>query len=424
MGEQKNDIELYIHIPFCVRKCLYCDFVSLPGTEEEKARYADALANEIRAMAPYLKDYHVSSVYIGGGTPTVLEAERLALLIETLVKSFSITGTKEKRRGWHAQKIKRPETEFTIECNPGTVDLKKLKSLKRAGVNRISFGLQSADDRELKELGRIHTFADFMDSYEAARNAGFDNINVDLMQAIPHQTLAGWMKTLGVVSSLGPEHISAYSLIVEEGTPFYEQQQAGTLSLPDEESERGIYYATRDYLEKAGYIRYEISNYAKPGFACRHNAGYWNRKAYLGLGLNSSSLFQETRWKNTADLKTYENAFGKPEEAERIASSLMEAVQTKQELADRDPEVICDFHRLRHKEKMEEFMFLGLRMTDGISKQQFFDTFGQDFDFTYGTVVEELKAKGLIKEIEDRVFLTDRGIDVSNTVLAEFLLDE
>ena len=434
MEKQNQELELYIHIPFCVRKCLYCDFVSFAGKEAEQARYVDALLNEIKSYATLFGECHVSSVYIGGGTPTVLETEQLLAVIETLVKSFSVTGTKEKRRGWHAQKLKRPETEFTIECNPGTVDLKKLKCLKKAGVNRISFGLQSADDGELKALGRIHTFADFMDSFEAARDAGFDNINVDLMQAIPHQTLAGWLKTLSVVSSLGPEHISAYSLIVEEGTPFYERQQAGNLPLPDEDCEREIYYTTRDFLGKAGYIRYEISNYAKPGFACRHNAGYWKRTSYLGLGLNASSLYRETRWKNTADLRAYMDAYSDPEKAGQIASALMDAVKAKREFAERYEEkqsgaseeeaVICDFHRLRHKEKMEEFMFLGLRMTDGISKQAFFDTFGQDFDFTYGLVAEELKAKGLLQVNGDRVFLTDRGIDVSNTVLAEFLLDE
>ena len=390
-------LRLYLHIPFCVRKCNYCDFVSFAGKEDQFESYVNALCGEIKARGEIYKDREISSIYIGGGTPSILPVELMERIVKALNQNFRISGTKEKRRGFHLQKKIRPLTEFSVECNPGTVDKKKLKAYKKMGINRISFGLQTSDAEGLKELGRIHSFDDFMESFEAAREAGFDNINVDLMQAIPHQTLSGWQRTLALLASFKPEHISAYSLIVEEGTPFYEKQENGLLDLPDEDTEREIYYYTKEFLEKCGYRRYEISNYALPGFECQHNIGYWKRDDYLGLGLNSSSLVDNVRWKNTEDLASY---IGVP--VSRI---------------------IQEEHPLSHNEQMEEYMFLGLRMTDGISKQDFFNNFGQDFDFTYGEVVMSLKEKGLIEEKEGRIFLTEKGVDISNQVLSEFLID-
>ncbi|MDO4529319.1 MAG: radical SAM family heme chaperone HemW [Lachnospiraceae bacterium] len=419
-------LRLYLHIPFCVRKCKYCDFVSFAGKEEQFEAYVDSLCNEIRVRGEVYKDREISSIYIGGGTPSILPEDLMERIVNALNQSFHISGTKEKRKGFHLQKKIRPVTEFSIECNPGTVDKKKLKAYKKMGINRISFGLQTSDPEGLKALGRIHSFDDFIESFESAREAGFDNINVDLMQAIPEQTLSGWQRTLALLTTWKPEHISAYSLIVEEGTPFYEMQQKGQLILPDEDEEREIYYYTKEFLEKCGYRRYEISNYAIPGFECRHNIGYWKRDDYLGLGLNSSSMVDNLRWKNTEDLSDYMEVFSHPfSEAEFFRGDKPLPEQTGEgEQNVPVSKIIKDVHPLSHKEQMEESMFLGLRMTEGISKQEFFDTFRQDFDYTYGETVLKLKEKGLLKEEEGRVFLTDKGVDISNTVLAEFLLDQ
>lgn len=392
-----KDLELYIHIPFCKKKCGYCDFVSFAGHEAKFDSYVDALCREIRDTATEYKDREIVSVYIGGGTPSILSCEQISKIAETLNSEFNIKETHEKRRGLFLQKKIRSTTEFSIECNPGTVDKEKFKTYKKLGINRISLGLQSTDDNDLKQLGRIHNYDDFAAAFEAAREAGFDNINVDLMQAIPGQSLAAWKRVLAIVGTWEPEHISAYSLIIEEGTEFKRKYDAGQLNLPDEDTEREIYYYTRDFLDKTGYRRYEISNYAKPGMECVHNCGYWRRMDYLGLGLNASSMINNTRWKNTADLEKYLRDSGK----ENIRE---------------------DTENLSHEEQMEEFMFLGLRMTDGISKSKFFETFKQDYDLTYGNITQRLKNMGLLQADRDNVRLTDRGFDVSNTVLAEFLL--
>lgn len=429
-----QNLMLYLHIPFCVRKCNYCDFVSFAGKEDFLESYVQALCNEIRAYGKFFGERKISSVYFGGGTPSILPAELFVRIMETLEKNFSLGNTKKKIdkkmllfsrfRTNPSKLMKRPPdmTEVSVECNPGTLDRKKLKAYRRAGVNRLSFGLQSAEPEELKTLGRIHTFDDFTDSFEAAREEGFDNINVDLMQAIPGQSLESWWRTLAVTAMWKPEHISAYSLIVEEGTPFYDLQKKGLLSLPEEDTEREMYYAAREILEKSGYYRYEISNYAIPGFECRHNSGYWRRQEYLGLGLNASGMTDNVRRKNTADLQSYLKGFRDEEQALQTLGAAQERIQEQKPEQAEDADVIQDIHRLSHREQMEEFMFLGLRMTDGISKQDFFGTFGQDFDFTYGEVVYRLKSEGFLEEAEDRVFLTDRGIDLSNRVLAEFLL--
>lgn len=415
-------LRLYLHIPFCVRKCLYCDFVSFAGREDLFGAYTDALCREIEAYGRHLSGYEIASVYIGGGTPSILPEEQMAQITETLIKSFRISGIREKRRGFHLQKKIRPRHEFSIECNPGTVSKGKLKAYKKMGINRLSFGLQSADDKDLKMLGRIHSFGDFEQSFEAAREAGFGNINVDLMQAIPGQTLQAWQRVLALLAVYKPEHISAYSLMVEEGTPFFEKQMRGELPLPDEDTEREIYYYTRDFLEKSGYRRYEISNYALPGFSCSHNTGYWKRDPYLGLGLNASSLLHNVRWKNTEDPEQYLTLFSDPEAAEERAAALLQAAEEGREsFGTEEAPFVLDYHRLSHKEQMEEFLFLGLRLTEGIGRQEFFDTFHQDFDFTYGETVRDLKEKGLLSDNGERIFLTDRGIDLSNTVLAEFL---
>ncbi len=384
---RNKELEIYIHIPFCVRKCAYCDFLSGPQDEGSRGRYVERLLDEICAYSNNMevtKNYQVSTIFLGGGTPSVLSANQIARVFDVLNRTFDIV----------------EGAEITIEANPGTVTREKLEAYKQCGINRISFGLQSTNNEELKLLGRIHTYEEFLESYQLARECGFDNINVDLISAIPKQTLASWEETLSKVIALNPEHISAYSLIVEEGTPFammYGEGCPREKDLPDEEEERAIYYRTEEVLSQAGYRRYEISNYAKEGKECKHNLGYWERTDYLGIGLGASSLVDNTRYKNTDDLLYY------MEHADRL-DKIQEGVE-----------------KLSVKEQMEEFMFLGLRKMDGVSMTEFENVFGKTMEECYGNQLEHLIKKDLLERKDDRIMLTKQGIDVSNYVFAEFL---
>ncbi len=382
-----KELELYLHIPFCERKCAYCDFLSAPADLPVRISYIKKLQEEIAYYGSEFEEYQVSSIFLGGGTPTILEGYQLAAILETVKKYFRLVA----------------DAEITVECNPGTLTAGKAEKLVQAGFNRLSMGLQSADDRELQLLGRIHNFAQFLESYDLARKAGFENINVDLMSALPGQTLKSWQNTLQKVTALRPEHISAYSLIIEEGTPFYERfaederirEEGGhPRLLPEEAIERQMYELTQRFLHTKGYERYEISNYAKPGSECRHNCGYWTRKDYLGLGLGASSLVGHQRFQNTSDLKEYLE-----QEYHHIHTETLDK-----------------------KSEMEEFMFLGLRLMAGISRQQFEKTFQVTLDSVYGEVLRKLKSEQLIEEVAGYVRLTEYGIDVSNYVLSEFLL--
>ena len=409
-----KELELYLHIPFCERKCAYCDFLSAPADPPVRISYIKKLQEEIAYYGPQFKEYQVSSIFFGGGTPTILEGYQLAAILETVKKYFHLVA----------------DAEITVECNPGTLTAGKAEKLVQAGFNRLSMGLQSADDRELQLLGRIHTFAQFLESYDLARKAGFQNINVDLMSALPGQTLKSWQDTLQKVTALRPEHISAYSLIIEEGTPFYERfaederirEEGGhPRLLPEEDVERQMYELTETFLQTKGYERYEISNYAKPGYECRHNCGYWIRKDYLGLGLGASSLVEHQRFQNTSDLKTYLEQEYSPQcegQDERIA----ETIQLQEETGLTQTGHHIHIETLDKKSEMEEFMFLGLRLMAGISRQQFEDTFRVTLESVYGEVLRKLKGEQLIEEVAGYVRLTEHGIDVSNYVLAEFLL--
>lgn len=384
-----KELELYIHIPFCERKCAYCDFLSAPADLPVRISYIKKLQEEIAYFGSQYQEYEVSSIFFGGGTPTILEGYQLAAVLECVKTHFTVAA----------------DAEITVECNPGTLTAGKAEKLVQAGFNRISMGLQSADDRELQLLGRIHNFSQFLESYDLARKAGFQNINIDLMSALPGQTVKSWQSTLQKVTALRPEHISAYSLIIEEGTPFYERfaedeqirEEGGHPHfLPEEDVERQMYELTESFLHARGYERYEISNYAKPGCECRHNCGYWTRKDYLGLGLGASSLVEHHRFQNTSDLTEY----------------------MEQEY----PQHI-HIEMLDKKAEMEEFMFLGLRLMAGISRQQFEQNFQVTLDSVYGEVLRELKTEHLIEEVAGWVRLTEHGIDVSNYVLSEFLID-
>lgn len=384
-----KSLELYVHIPFCVRKCEYCDFLSAPAGADTQQEYVRNLLLEIEQKGVRCTDYEVTTIFFGGGTPSILKAGWIADILDAIHRNFKV----------------RKDAEITIECNPGTLTFEKLSMYKSAGINRISVGLQSASDAELRELGRIHTYEDFLKSYDLIRKKGFSNVNIDLMAALPGQTLKSYEQTLQRVLALKPEHISAYSLIIEEGTPFYEKYEADELlrekgekpqMLPSEETERLMYERTKELLLAHGYERYEISNYARRGYACRHNIGYWRRENYLGFGLGSASLLENERFHNTTDLTDY------------LGGDYLAYEQEK----------------LDKKSQMEEFMFLGLRMTDGISTECFRQTFGLTVELVYGPVLEQQIADQLLRKEDGRIFLTERGLDVSNYVMAQFLLDK
>lgn len=387
-----KELELYIHIPFCVKKCNYCDFLSAPATESVRQIYTDRLQEEIRAAGSLYKDASVTSVFVGGGTPSVLTPSQTRQLFGQLRTSFRIC----------------EEAEITVECNPGTMDKQKLTVYRQAGVNRLSIGLQSADQTELRLLGRMHTFEQFLRNFYLARDLGFHNINVDVMAALPGQKALVYEQTLKKVTALQPEHVSAYSLIIEEGTPFYKQYGQADLArqkgkkqslLPSEEEERSMYEMTKQLLKAAGYDRYEISNYARKGFACRHNTGYWLRKNYLGMGLGASSLTDNVRFANRTDLNGYL----------KTDFSAGDAVARKKELS--------------VSEQIEEFMFLGLRLMRGVSSERFQEQFSQSLQEVYAKVLRRQIAQGLLKKTKEGYALTDYGIDISNYVMSEYLFD-
>ena len=377
MGLNKDTLELYIHIPFCIKKCDYCDFLSGPASRAGQEAYVYALLREIKEAASMEKRL-VSTLFIGGGTPSVLPVDLMELLLGKLAEQFRFL----------------PDAECTIEANPGTLTEEKLALYRKYGLNRISIGLQSPVDQELKMLGRIHDYREFLESYKMARYVGFDNINVDLMFAIPGQSYEGWMTNLRTVAALAPEHISAYSLIIEEGTPFFSRK----LDLPDEDTEYKMYEDVAGILGEYGYHQYEISNYARSGFECRHNKGYWERMDYLGLGLGAASLIGKKRFTNTNSMEEY---LAYSQNLTRIRK---------------------DVEILEEKDEMGEFMFLGLRMTEGVSEADFQEYFHVSIEKIYGKVIEKYIRQGLLEKRKGRIFLTRRGIHVSNAVMADFLL--
>ncbi|MBP3676874.1 MAG: oxygen-independent coproporphyrinogen III oxidase [Agathobacter sp.] len=400
-----KNLELYVHIPFCYKKCAYCDFLSFSCDEKTQLAYAGALIREIEFYGPQMKEYFVTTIFVGGGTPTWLDEDKMVEILDTIYTYFNVSR----------------DAEITLECNPGTVTASKLEKYRRAGVNRLSIGLQSADDEELQILGRIHTFEKFVKTYEMARNAGFANINVDLISGIPYQTAEKFLHTLQKVVRLKPNHISAYSLIIEKGTPFYEKykfdmvlQEAGkpTEILPTEDEIYRIIKLTQQYLANAGYEQYEISNFAQPGFECEHNIGYWTRENYLGLGLGAASLVDNVRYTNTTDLNSYIDA------SQQIQMTRFEQPNGDFELG---TNLHMEAFSVSRKAQMEEFMFLGLRMTNGVTREQFQRAFGIPIEGIYKDALEHLKAEGLLEISAGRIALTEKGQDLSNYALAQFL---
>ncbi len=424
-------MEIYIHLPFCVQKCRYCDFLSFPAEEERQRVYIDALLQEIRRTAERTGSCEDGdpvkpvSVFLGGGTPSLLPAEWIGEILEELRSCFPVSA----------------DAEITIEANPGTVDTGKLQMYRSAGINRISFGCQSFQEQELKLLGRIHTVREIRESVRLAREAGFDNINMDLMSGLPGQDLKSWEETLHQAVVLEPEHISAYSLIIEEGTPFFTQygekdnrcsefaakdkagtEENGFPALPDEETERRMYERTAEILAEAGFRQYEISNYAREGYACRHNLGYWTGIPYFGFGLGASGYLPQSWFSRM--------------QAGNTGSEEKEPLNEESGTAQRWVRYrnTCDFIRytdgiseydevqvLDQKDLQAEFMILGLRLTEGVEDAGFRRRFGCSLDTVYGEILKKYSGMGFLVRKDGRTYLSRKGISVSNTVLADFL---
>lgn len=364
-------LAIYVHIPFCKQKCKYCDFTSFANLESEVSQYITALLREIKEYSSMAKDYIVTSVYFGGGTPSFIDENLIDKLYNEIKHNYVLNSN----------------AEATIEANPGTVNIEKLKRYYNIGFNRISFGVQSLSDRLLKEIGRVHTPIDAIESFYMARDAGFTNISLDLMFGLPNQTLKDVEDTLDAFIKLNPEHISTYSLKVEDNTVFGKMQSEGKLVLPSDEVERSMYYLIKNKLKDAGYDHYEISNFGKKGFESRHNTAYWERQTYLGFGLGASSCFNEVRFKNTDDFNKYVGDFEKNIEDREVLSQ----------------EVINS-----------ERIILGLRMLRGISREYLvYDRWKKS--------AEKLIKLGLLKESNGMLRLTDKGLDLANQVFVEFI---
>jgi len=373
---------LYIHIPFCVKKCAYCDFLSFPSDDKVKEKYVQALMDELKAYAAH-KEYTIDTIFIGGGTPTVLSANQLDRIFECIVHYYSLSS----------------ECEVTIEMNPKILDDEQLSFFQNSKINRVSIGLQSIYAHHLSNLSRVHTYREFLNTYERLRKVDIQNINIDLMFGLPNQTFEEWDLTLETVAKLEPDHISAYGLIIEEHTPFYGRYQNGELALPDEDLERQMYHHTKKCLEGYGFYQYEISNYSKKGYECRHNMAYWTDKNYIGVGLGAASYLQGNRYKNTDDMKVYlEHA------------SDINKIRILTDLASWD-------------RRLEETFFLGLRLTKGIHLEKVNKRFNNPLQTVYKEAFEKYQAAGCLTIENGFLKLTDKGMDISNMVFTDFLLE-
>ena len=384
-----NLIGLYIHIPFCKQKCKYCDFISFEKCEADlMSEYIDALISEIKYKANDLKlqndRYLIKTIYIGGGTPSIIDEKFIYKILDIIYDNFEIMNN----------------CEISIEVNPGTVDEEKLKTYKAAGINRLSIGLQTSNDELLKQLGRIHDYKKYVQTVELAKKVDFDNINTDIMIGIPNQTIYDVEDTLNKLLELDISHISVYSLILEEGTELTRLVNLNKLSLPDEEIERYMYWFAKRKLEDNGYIHYEISNFAKPSFRCQHNIDCWNQKEYLGIGLNAASYMNNMRYKNVSNLRQY---ISNVENNKWQANTIIEEKQTK-------------------RDKMNEFIILGLRMTKGVSLDSFEKKFQENLSDVYWNSIMNLIKQNLVVIDDDRYLkLTKKGLDLANQVWEAFL---
>lgn len=376
-------IGLYVHIPFCHSKCYYCDFLSFPNKGEEEV-YVKALIKEIEHYGKRSRGVHtISSLFIGGGTPTVLSPFLLDEVCKAIRLNFDI----------------EEDAEWTVEANPGTILKEHVESFKRNGINRVSLGLQAVQDEKLKAIGRIHVFEDWKRSINLLRDQDITNINTDIMFALPGQTLEEWEETIQTMIDFDLPHISAYSLIIEEGTVFGNRYKAGTLKSMDEELDRQMYECVKERLKVAGYEQYEISNWCKEGLECKHNVLYWESGSYLGIGIGSHGYMDGKRYHNTTSFKEYIEDAGDIEK------------------------LVVESEEITEKNAMEEFMFLGFRMLKGISIKAFYKRFGKSVFDVYGETLEKWMKDGIIVHNNDRLFLSDKGIDLSNQVFVSFLID-
>ena len=387
-----KNVGLYVHIPFCKKKCEYCDFKSYADKEELIEEYVKWLKYELEEVGKGNRlDYEnhldnlaiVKTIYIGGGTPSLIDSKYISEILEVIKKNYTFA----------------ENTEITIEVNPGTVNKEKLEQYKKSGINRLSIGLQSTHDRLLKKIGRIHNYDDFLNTFKIARNVGFENINIDLMLGLPEQSIEDLEQSVEEVIKLNPEHISVYSLIVEEETPFYKKLEANELNLPEDDLERKMYWAVKEKLEKSGYIHYEISNFAKKGFESKHNLSCWNQDEYIGFGTSAHSYTNNVRYSNIDNIEEYINNFKTDNETENFV-----------------------FHEKQNKEsKMKEFMMLGLRKIEGISIKDFKSRFSLNPIFAYRKELEKLVDEELIEIDGDNIRLTNKGLDLANLVWEEFV---
>lgn len=443
MKPERRDLSLYIHIPFCKSKCIYCDFLSFGGCGYDQQKlYIDTLCKEIAAYSKVAKDYRVRTIFIGGGTPSYLEADLIKQVMQTVYSVFKVD----------------ENAEITMEGNPDSLKTDKLKIYKQLGINRLSIGLQSANDAMLKTLGRVHNYEQFTNAYQCAREMGFHNINVDVMSGLPGETKKSYLDTLEKVLALKPEHISAYSLIVEEETPLNGMMELLDI-LPHEEEDRVMYAETKKVLLENTYKRYEISNYARDGYECRHNIVYWTGGEYLGVGLGAASYltiwlneekYKKIRFHGVESIDEYIGRFSKcngmqedaytniyhfyeeqnDEYGEWNGFDSFYETQSQSSYDEYEENELLQFLRdyykdlyfLKRKDEMEEFMFLGLRLMKGVSKEEFKKRFNVTIESIYGKIIDKYKEKKLLLEEEDRIFLSDMGIDVSNVVMAEFML--
>ena len=371
-----KEIGLYVHIPYCKRKCNYCDFCSIPsGSFSVPDEYVDRLCEEIRSYK--LEGLSLSTIYFGGGTPSLLEIYQLRAIFAAIRDTFVLL----------------QNAEITLEVNPGTISDDKVKEYKKLGFNRVSMGLQSIHEKELKKLGRIHNFAEFVNSYKLIRECGIDNINVDLMYGIPHQTSDSFKQTLDSVIDLHPEHISCYGLIVEEGTPFFAERDS--LPLPTLDDECDMYEMACETLSSAGYSHYEISNYSRPGFESRHNLCYWHSDEYIGVGASAHSYYRKSRFFNTSDIEEYIS--------EKTVNNMMSA------------------ELISNEDDRYEYAMLALRLSEGFSLKEYYERYGISFLDGKELVIDRFVNAGLISLSDDRISLTEKGFYLSNSILVEIL---
>ena len=406
---EKKPLSIYIHIPFCVKKCAYCDFLSFPvgaacmsGYGVYREKYIEALCEELKSYSYLAETHKVRTIYIGGGTPSILEPDEITLVMTTVRKLFDVA----------------EDAEISIEVNPGTLTSRKAAEYIVNGINRMSIGLQSAQKNELEALGRIHNYDQFLAAFDMAREAGFRNINIDLMSDIPGQTMRSYLDTLDKVLRCKPEHISSYSLIVEDGTPLAADENLLS-QIPDEDVDRQMYDITNKLLGTGGYHRYEISNYAKAGYECRHNIVYWTLGEYIGIGIGAASFLYGIRYTNTSSLEDYIDGMARHRELMTFGDHVANSGKARDIIEHmRNVEEELDADRL-----MEEYMFLGLRMISGVSAEKFNDYFGHSIYDIYGSVIDKYKSTGHLEDDHGLIRLTKKGIDVSNTILADFLIE-